>query len=347
MWHVVHFTVRLFEALLGFFCVGTATLLYPGEDGKIQSRLEDLWVKVDEFRSIAVSKFAAFMARVARLETNLLELLFGKRLFSEQALLVSFSLSFVSTTYASYLIDKAYDALAEALGGSVSPHRTLQQGLYNHRYLVALAFLGIAIGILAIALRTSKPFVRRGVLAVTFALIVVTGYFGNEASTLVVLVPVAILGFVCDALFIAATRSLLGWAGSMKSALKIIVLIIVDISLALLLFCPYFLQYNQRLGAYFVEKRYYELPDFIAIGLAYSNVLDVALATAFFMLCFLLLLHMTFWPILTRTLFRIQEVGTKGRRGILTTVGLALLGTSVFGGKFPELLAKVIEKLGG
>lgn len=41
------------------------------------------------------------------------------------------------------------------------------------------------------------------------------------------------------------------------------------------------------------------------------------------------------------------NIGTKGRRAILTSIGIALLGISVFGGKFPELMAKLIEKLGG
>jgi hypothetical protein len=41
------------------------------------------------------------------------------------------------------------------------------------------------------------------------------------------------------------------------------------------------------------------------------------------------------------------DIGTKGRRVILTAIGISLLGTSMFGGKSPELMAKLIEKLGG
>jgi hypothetical protein len=42
-----------------------------------------------------------------------------------------------------------------------------------------------------------------------------------------------------------------------------------------------------------------------------------------------------------------QDIGTKGRRAILTAVGIALLSTSVFNGKMPDLLKEVIKALGG
>jgi hypothetical protein len=49
------------------------------------------------------------------------------------------------------------------------------------------------------------------------------------------------------------------------------------------------------------------------------------------------------WP----HLFRMQDIGTKGRRVILTAVGIALLSASVVGGKFPELLKHILKSFGG
>jgi hypothetical protein len=40
------------------------------------------------------------------------------------------------------------------------------------------------------------------------------------------------------------------------------------------------------------------------------------------------------------------DIGTKGRRAILTTIGLALIAAGITG-KFPELVQKVIETFGG
>ncbi len=66
----------------------------------------------------------------------------------------------------------------------------------------------------------------------------------------------------------------------------------------------------------------------------------------FVLLALVLLIHRAIWPLLTRTLFRMADIGTKGRRAILTTVGLALLAAGI-SGKVPELVQKLIEKLGG
>jgi glucose-6-phosphate isomerase len=65
------------------------------------------------------------------------------------------------------------------------------------------------------------------------------------------------------------------------------------------------------------------------------------------LLATLLLIHRALWPLLTRTLFRMADIGTKGRRAILTAIGISLLGTSVFGEKFPELLKEFVKAFGG
>jgi hypothetical protein len=41
-----------------------------------------------------------------------------------------------------------------------------------------------------------------------------------------------------------------------------------------------------------------------------------------------------------------QANGTKGRRAILALFRAALLGTSMFGGRFPELLKELVKGFG-
>jgi hypothetical protein len=65
MWHVLHLIARPIETLLGLFCVLTAILLYPNQEGIIQSKLEDFWVRADDYKSLALSRHAAFMTQVA------------------------------------------------------------------------------------------------------------------------------------------------------------------------------------------------------------------------------------------------------------------------------------------
>ena len=88
-WHLLHLLLRLLEALLGIFCLVTAILLYPSEDGKIRSALEDFWVRVDDYKRLALSRHAAFMTQVAQMETRVLDGVFGHKLFSRRAIAIS------------------------------------------------------------------------------------------------------------------------------------------------------------------------------------------------------------------------------------------------------------------
>src|SRR5882724_2234547 len=95
MWHLLHLIAAPVEFLLGAFCLATAILLYPGEDGKIQSKLEDFWVHVDDTQHRALSRATRFMTAIARFETRVLDSVFGSKLISWRSIGVSvcFSLS--------------------------------------------------------------------------------------------------------------------------------------------------------------------------------------------------------------------------------------------------------------
>jgi hypothetical protein len=97
MGHLVfHLAARFFLTLLGLFCVLTGIALYPNEEGKIQSKFEDFWVKADDYQRLALSRHAAFMTQVAKLESAFLDRVFGPKLFSVQSIIVSCWSSVVS-----------------------------------------------------------------------------------------------------------------------------------------------------------------------------------------------------------------------------------------------------------
>jgi hypothetical protein len=98
MWHVVHLIARPIEVLLGLFCVVTAIFLYPSEEGKVQSKLEDFWVKLDDYRTVAISRHTEFMRQIAALESLILKRMFGNVLWSEKAMFASVCLSVASGT---------------------------------------------------------------------------------------------------------------------------------------------------------------------------------------------------------------------------------------------------------
>jgi hypothetical protein len=148
-------------------------------------------------------------------------------------------------------------------------------------------------------------------------------------------------GAACDILFVIITRLLIRWAGQMDRTYKLVCVILLNLGLAIALLGPGILLAKRSFTAAFKET---VLADVVAVSR--SNLFDVVLALLFVGLALLLLIHRAVWPLLSRTLFRMTDIGTKGRRAILTTVGFALLAAGVTG-KVPELLQKLIEKLGG
>jgi hypothetical protein len=114
MWHVLHLIARPIEALLGLFCVLSAIVLYPDEEGKIQSTLEEFWVRVDDYLRLSLSRHTVFFQQVAKLESSWLDRLFGQRLFSVHSVAASACLS-VASIFIVFLIFASFESKEPSL----------------------------------------------------------------------------------------------------------------------------------------------------------------------------------------------------------------------------------------
>lgn len=327
MFHLVHiFFLTPIEFLLGFFCLLSAIALYPNEEGKIQSRFEDFWIRVDDYQELALSRHTAFLQQVAGLETRFLDRVFGIRLFSPQAIGVSFACSFL--TLGGY---SQYDTI---VNGVESDWEYLGPSIY---FLLALALGAACIYIRSrriIAIIVSSVFVLT-LLAPLLALANPQSNREEIQTSMMMIYGVMLLGFFCDAFFAMSTRRLVRFVQQVRTTIGIIVVLLLNLLLAIALTYPLHAYRNYDVN----EERASSVLYFAAL----SNILDVVLALVFAILVMTLLIHRAFWPLLNRTLFRITEIGTKGRRGILMTVGLALLGLS--GAELPDLLKELAKAL--
>jgi len=346
----MHLSIRVLEAFIGIFFLATALLLYPNEDGKIQSSLEDFWVHLDDYQNKPLSRHTKFMIWVATLENAILNRLFGNKLFSEQAATVSICLSFAAFAYAYATFWGFEELVSHALIDTAGP-----TPLYFAAQQTSV-WSSILIVVTLTALFFRLDVIRRRLLlilstAASLCLVVWLTKRGHPlpdkervalgASMALVL----LLGFLCSVSFIALARWTLKFSEQLKSSFKLLCLVILNLGVALVLVSPAFLP-----GVASVPRDEIftaETWSTFLIAFPLSNAIDVALASLFVLLASLLLLHRLLWPLLTRTLFRMGDIGTKGRRGILTAVGIALLSTSVFGEKFPDLLKEVLKGLGG
>lgn len=215
MWHVVHLVVRPFEVVIGVFCLVTAILLYPNQEGKIQSKLEDFWIRLDDYRRLAVSQNSMFLQDVAKLETRLLNRIFGDRLLSAQSIIVSICCSILPVAVASYL------------GDSVG-RDDLWIPLILSCVVVALTYVLKFSKII----RLATIFISLAYIAVYFVM-----NFKVPADNLDEIYPfllvTALGGLPCDIVFIAATRKLIRWAGAMTNSFRVAGVISLSLLLAL------------------------------------------------------------------------------------------------------------------
>jgi hypothetical protein len=149
------------------------------------------------------------------------------------------------------------------------------------------------------------------------------------------------IGALCDVLFINLTRRMIRWAGNMASVPKLLGVIALNLLLAAFLLGPGLLIARTA----FTAKKELYLECIVIVSLL--NIFDAVISLLFVLLPLTLLIHRLFWPLMSRPLFEIQYIGTRGRRAILLAIGVALLSASVFGGKFPELLKDLIKTFGG
>jgi hypothetical protein len=276
MWHLFHFVVRPVEAFLGLFCVLTAVVLYPDEEGKIQSKFEDFWIKVDDYQQLALSRHAAFMQELAQLETRILDGFFGRALWSDKALFVSLFIS-----------------VASVMAGTLFILHF--RGFPFSSWLFYL-FLGSLVVAIAISL-LYKPGSKFGYLAIVVGLLCLS-FFDSKVTVLSArdLNVARLVGTICDIAFIWLTRRLVKWAGDMQSIATILGLIIFNLLIAVCWVGP---------GILLVTKRTSlsgDLSRALAI-ISLSNIFDALLALLFVFLSVLLLVHRAVWPLLTRTLF--------------------------------------------
>ena len=133
----MHLAFQVLRWLLGGLLYLAAILLYENEEGKVQNRLEELWLKVAYRKDAELSRATRFLQGVAGLSNRAFDSVLGKRLWSLQA--VGASLWF---SLASMWLTVLFMALA-------APHmpRIISQKVVAppHLWLSLIACIGLGI----------------------------------------------------------------------------------------------------------------------------------------------------------------------------------------------------------
>jgi hypothetical protein len=350
------FLLRLLELAVGCSIICVLVFLYEGEEKKIQSRLEDSWIKIDDLKKKAIKRHTAFIQTVATQAGSLLDRLFGKKLLSLQLVGVTLCYSLASLFLVKLWLQDVLGDLNLPLVWSLFLFYliagTLPLFFRSCRWL--LSWLGIIILSLPVIMLTIQYFVWDNQsasgqfslpLGVGFLLYNVAGFYLGGA--------VAILaGSLC----IVLTRSALRWSTETKSFLKMVSVLVLNFLLMVGLFLlP--LHYE---GMLFQHILAYQLnPDnqlsgvtnwglsmlMWAYDLAVSaNLYTSLIAATWIVLIIMMWLHRWFWPAFGRLAYALQrwELLNGKKRKFLLGVGVLLIGDCI--GHAPEWL-KPLEAL--
>jgi hypothetical protein len=318
--------------LLGLVIICAYLFLYEDEEGKVQNKIEEWWIKLSDKQTASRSKVAAFMQEVARLTGSGFDRLFGRSLFPLRIIPISIYLSLASL----FLL-----ILLTVPGAKYSAGTSRQAAFGLLFYFLALALLP--------AFFQNKWVLGVWWMVIPAALLSISGFLvfafktrGARATFygigLVVLIFISSLLF--DLTYIVMTRRILRRISRIDHIPEILLMVFVNlIALVIPVLAPihvgiWLAKYAPQAGA------------MVAISFMFNSI-DFLAGFAALLLALILLLHRLFWPAVQRPLYAIYRyaplnVPPKEKKW-MWTIGIALL---FFPYHFTiDVLKAIIDKL--
>lgn len=347
----LYLTLKIIATVIGVVCFCVTTFLYEDEEGNVQSKLEAIWIRIDDLQKKAISRHLAFVQAVSAAVASFLKRLYGEKLFSVRSLYVSSCLtislihSFIfflglyqsggreSTIYSfrTSLISLVYCLVIL----KVEEKKWLRVWYAGFCYWIYKSFLEYIPEVVSAGLNAGKP------IFVYLAFFVV---IGCGIGT--------IIFSICMVLF----RKSLNLLSTTQSQFALIFAVCLNVSPFIVIHYGWRFLLAFLLAMVDVRKS----KDLAAGDEAYINgvgllmiflffcVLVIAgafsfIATLTVLFALALFAHKLFWPLLERPIYALQRYGVIKRRTTVAGIGLAL----IYGawGKL-DWLDKLSEKLG-
>ncbi|MGD0628422.1 MAG: hypothetical protein ABR987_03675 [Terracidiphilus sp.] len=333
-------------AFLGILVLCFSSLTYEDEEGRIQNKLEDLWIMLDEKRTASLSWTGTFIKAVVTLAGKAVDRVFGRRLFSPRSVAVSAVLSVASIGFtASILTLLSFRPLAKLYNPTNSLHSFI--------FFLRVGAFGLVPALSESPSLPWKPWFPK-IMRTIWWISIISAIFGITdflvfvylhspeghkwgplfASSLFLIFALSIF---CDVSYIAFLRWMLRRISKSERAGELLLAIaLLFLALVTIVVVPVYLGF--RLAPF-------AGPIAFAIGFSFAvNSLDVLAILAVLALATFLLLHRLMWPILQRPLYAVQRVAITGRKGWLWSVGVLFVTYGLMG--IPEWLKALLSRLG-
>lgn len=301
---------------LGVLFICAALFLYENEEGQIQNKLEEWWVRLSDREKESRSRAVAFMQDVADSTGRAFDRLLGKRLLSVRFVFVSIIFSLASIFLFVFILwPLAHNPPANvsrqhaflffvffAAFGSV-PAFADGETLWD-RTILGLWWAIIVFNLLRIARFIVFTFSTLGVGRTARGIGYLTLFFAS--------------GVLCDLSYIVLTRWILRRISKIDRVHEIVLQALVSLLiLATLVWAP--ISFGARIGRYFPMAGGAVLFSFVL------NSVDVVVGLAALMLALLLLLHRLVWPTVKRPIYAMERFGLIKRKKLLWTAGIVLV----------------------
>jgi hypothetical protein len=299
---------------LGLVIICAYLFLYEDEEGKVQNKIEEWWIKLSDKQNVSRSKVAAFMQEVARLTGSGFDLLFGRSLVPLRVVPISIYLSLASL----FLL-----ILLTVPGVKYSAGTSRQAAFGLLFYFIALALVP--------AFSQNKWVLGIWWMIIPSVLLGMSGFLIFAFKTrgarstfrgvgLVVLIFVSSL--LLDLFYIALTRYILKRISRIDHIPEILVMIFLNLfALVIPVLAPIYIgiwlaKYAPQAGAMVMASIMFNFIDFLA-------------GFAALLLAIILLLHRLFWPAVQRPLYAIYRYAPLNaplkEKKWMWTIGIALL----------------------
>jgi hypothetical protein len=318
-------------------------LLYETEEGLFQNKLEVLWIRLSYAGSAALSKQANFIRAVAGLTDAFFDRVFGVALISSRSVAVSACFSIVS--------------LGIVCSPGINDFPLLDIGVaFYVPFVMLLSVAGILPAVLGNRLPRKMWLLGVALLCfIAFVGMYSLDWFNAVFSSdpfreLKYDVAFLVLTIGCDTLFVVATRWLLRKASSLHSGVRILAVVLGNISIAGVLVLLPLIGPLRPSGALNLWKARHDLVKFFErqalsatpgniflLTLAGSNLFDAAVAFAFVGLFLVMLIHRLLWPALQRPVYAIAKGGLVRHRKLLFIFGATLLALGMPAGPVVRL----------
>ncbi|HSE18955.1 MAG TPA: hypothetical protein VLB46_17985 [Pyrinomonadaceae bacterium] len=326
--------LRVIALILGSILICSATLLYEDQERKLQSKLEELWIRIRDREERSISVHVAFMQVVADVTNSALNRILGRELVSLQSVGVSLCYS-----YASFLMLLLY----------FDRHVVLERSVLFDNIVIAFYVLLGTFPLFNLTRRTLF-------LRLWFLIILVSFVFGDlfeywfileyTWSDAIGLISETkffyvglLIGIGSDVLFIMVLRRLLRYGGRSTSLPKLIAIAGIFTFCILVLFLGPIV-YETRSRSF---QATYASETHFTIWVAVTSNLCIALIGATVVLLgVMLMVHKAFWPMLDRPLYALQRLGINRRKVVLRWVGSTLLGFSIGGEQLAQIVTSFI-----